>query len=85
MGQILHNSNRFLEALDIDPDKEDESKCGWHQIKMMFKGEDKQALQTLLENNTITPEDQLNPSHALNKIQTSLKEEEHFGTTEMNC
>ena len=34
----------FLENLDIDPDKEDESKLGWHQINMMFQGEDRQAL-----------------------------------------
>ena len=46
---------------------------------MMFQGEDMQALQTLLENNTITPEDQLTPSHALNmQYKHQLKEEEHF-------
>ena len=49
----------YLEALNIDPDTPDESKCGWHQIKMMFKDEDREALQALLDNNTITPEDQL--------------------------
>ena len=45
----------FLEALDIDPDKEDESKWGWCAIKIMFQDEDRQALQTPLENNIITP------------------------------
>ena len=44
----------------------------------MFQGEDRQALQLLLENNAITSEDQLTPSHTLNTIQTSIKEEEHF-------
>ena len=44
----------------------------------MFQGEDRQALQTLLDNNTITPEDQLFPAHALKAIQTSIKEVEHF-------
>ena len=68
----------FLEALEIDPEKEDETKWSWHQIKMMFQGEDRQALQTLLQNNAITSEDQLTPSHALNVIWTSVKEEEHF-------
>ena len=34
----------YLEALDIDPDKEDETKRGWHQIKVVFQGEDRQAL-----------------------------------------
>ena len=43
----------FLEALDIDPDVEDQGKKGWHQIKMMFEGEGCQALQTLIDNKTI--------------------------------
>ena len=45
---------------------------------MMFQGEDRQALQTLLDNNKIIPEDQLTPAHALKAIQTSVKEDEHF-------
>ena len=68
----------YLEALDIDPDKADETKQGWHQIKMMLQGEGRHALQTLLDSNTITPEDQLTPAHALKAIQTSVKEDEHF-------
>ena len=68
----------YLEALDIDPDQEDETKRGWRQIKMMFQGEDGQALQTLLDNNTITPEDQHTPSKALKAIQTTIKDEEHY-------
>ena len=66
-----------MEALDIDPDK-DETKRGWCQIKMTFQGEDRQALQSLLDNNTIITEDQLTTARALKAIQTSVKEDEHF-------
>ena len=45
---------------------------------MMFQGEDRQTLQSLLDNNTITKEDQLTPTQALKAIQTSVKEDEHF-------
>ena len=44
----------------------------------MFQDEDREALQALLDNNTITPEDQLTPTHVLNAIQTTVKEDEHF-------
>ena len=43
----------FLETLDIDPERQDENKRGWKQIKMMFQGEDRQTLQTMIDNNTI--------------------------------
>ena len=62
----------------MDPEREDETKKGWKQIKMMFTGDVRQALQTLIDNNTIIPEDQLTPSHALKAIQTTIKEEEHY-------
>ena len=68
----------FLEALDIDPDVEDQNKHGWQQVKMMFKGEDCQALQTLIDNNTITSEAQRTPTLALKAIQSVLKEDFHF-------
>ena len=55
----------YLEALNIDPDTPDESKCGWHQINMMFQDEDREAPQALLDNNIIMPEDQLTPTHVL--------------------
>ena len=45
---------------------------------MMSTGDDRQALQALVDNNTITPEDQLTQSHALKAIQTKIKEEEHY-------
>ena len=68
----------FLESLDIDPEKKDENKRGWHQIKMMFQDDDRQTLQDLIDNNTITAEDQLMPTSALQAIQRTLKEDEHF-------
>ena len=66
----------FLEALDIDPEKQDETKRGYKLIKMMFKGEDRQALQTLIDNNAISPEDRLTPVGALKALQSCIKDEE---------
>ena len=43
----------FLKALDIIPDEEDQTNREWHQIKMMFEGNDRQALQTPLSIYTI--------------------------------
>ena len=40
----------YLETLDIDPEKADQTKKGWKQIKMMFTGEDRQTLQTMIDN-----------------------------------
>ena len=54
---ILHKSGQLPKAMDIDPDTEDKSTCGWWQIKMMFEAWDCQALQTLLGKNIITPKD----------------------------
>ena len=68
----------FLEALDIDPDEEDQDKCGWHQIKMIFEGEDCQALQMLINNKTITPEAQRTLVLTLRAIQSVIKEDVHF-------
>ena len=45
---------------------------------MMFQGDDRQTLQDLINNNTITAEDQLTPTSALKAIQRTLKEDEHF-------
>ena len=68
----------FLEALDIDPNVEDQGKRGWRQIKMMFEDEDCLALQTLIDNQTITPAAQQTPSLALKAIQLVIKEDVHF-------
>ena len=45
---------------------------------MMFTGEDRQALQTMIDNNTITQADQCTPIQALKAIQTTIKDEEHY-------
>ena len=74
----------FLEALDIGPDVEDQDQNGWHQIKMMFKGEDCQALQTLIENKTISPDAQWTPTLVLKAIQSVTKKMCIFGTIEIN-
>ena len=71
----------FLVALDIDPEVADQNKHGWRQIKMMFEGEDCQAIQTLIDNNTVTPEAQQTPVQALKAIQSVIKEDVHFGIT----
>ena len=68
----------YLETLDIDTEAEDEHKKGWKQIKMMFTWEDRQALQTLINNNTITQEDQCTPLQALKAIQTIINKEKHY-------
>ena len=64
----------FLEALDINPDVEDQGKKGWRQIKMMFEGKDCQALQTLIDNQTISPDAQQTPALALRAIQSIIKD-----------
>ena len=68
----------YLETIDIDPEEEDQQKRGWKQIKMMFTGEDRQALQTLIDNNTITVTDQCTPTLALKAIQTAIKDGEQY-------
>ena len=45
---------------------------------MMFEGEDCQAHQTLIDNNTVTPKAQQTPVLALKAIQSIIKEDVHF-------
>ena len=45
---------------------------------MMFEGDDHQAIQTLINNNTISVEAQYIPTLALNAIQTVIKDDIHF-------
>ena len=45
---------------------------------MMFTREDRQALQTMIDNNTITQADQCTPIQALKAIQTTIKDEEYY-------
>ena len=68
----------YLETLNIDPEIEGENKKGLKQIKIIFTGEDRQVLQTLIDNNTITLGDQCTTIHVLKAIQTTIKEEEHY-------
>ena len=68
----------FLEVLNTDTEVEENTKKGWKQLKMMFEGEDQQALQTLVYNRTITPDHHKTPIRVLNTIQTTTKEKEHF-------
>ena len=68
----------FLETLDIDPERQHENKHGWKQIMIMFQCEDQQTLQTMIDNNTITQEDQLTPTKALKAIQSCIKDKENF-------
>ena len=39
-----------LDALGINPDQADDNCKGWKQLKLMFEGEDRQALQTHIDN-----------------------------------
>ena len=51
---------------------------GWHQLKMMFEGEDRQTVQSLTNNGTITPEHQKMPCNSFDAISTTIKAKEHF-------
>ena len=66
----------YLETLKINPEEEDQQKRGWEQITVMFTGENRQTLQTLIDNNTITAADQRTPILALKAIQTAIKDGE---------
>ena len=68
----------YLDALDIEPDHADNIQKGWKQLKLMFEGEDRHALQTLVDNNTIMPDDMKKPRATLDAISTTIKSEEHF-------
>ena len=76
MERILHKSYRLLR--NHWHRSRTRRSAQWKQIKMMFTGEDRQALQTMIDNNTITPADQCTPVQALKAIQTSIKDEEHY-------
>ena len=68
----IHAIN-FLEALDIDIGTTDETKKRWKQLKMIFKGVDQRALQTLVDNETAASEAQQIPKSVLEVIQTTIK------------
>ena len=46
----------YLDTLDIEPEVANESHKGWKQLKLMFEGKDRKALQTLIDNEVMTPE-----------------------------
>ena len=68
----------FLKDLGIDAEEDDASCKGWKWLKMIFEGKDWQALQTLIEMGTITPESHKIPCQNLNAIATTVKSEENF-------
>ena len=68
----------YLETLDINPEEEDQQKRGWEQITTMFTGKNRQTLQTLIDNNTITAADQQTLILALKAIQTAIKNKEYI-------
>ena len=68
----------YLDALDIEPDKANGNCKGWKQLKLMFEGEDRQALQILTDNQTITLENMKKSRASLDAIVTTIKSKEHF-------
>ena len=62
----------FLEALNFNTEVEDNTKWGWKQLKMMYEGEDWQAIQTLVDNATITINYQEAPGWILVITQTTI-------------
>ena len=67
-----------LDALDIELDEADDSHKGWKQLKLMFEGEDRKVLQTLIDNGVMTPKHMRTPRAPLDAIVTTIKLEEHF-------
>ena len=68
----------YLDALYIETDQVDNCHKGWKQLKLMFKGNGRQALQTLIDNGTIMEESMKTPSATLDGIRTTIKSEDHF-------
>ena len=68
----------YLYALDIETDQADDHHKGWKQLKLMFKGDDRQAPQTLIDNSTILEDNMKTPHTTLDAIGTTIKSEEHF-------
>ena len=55
---FYYRAQDYLELLRIKPTEEDQLKRGWEQITTMFTGENREILQTLIDNNKITETDQ---------------------------
>ena len=74
----------YLDALDIEPEVADKSHKGWKQLKLMFKDEDRKALQSLIDSGVMTAEYMLKPKATLDAIGTTIKSEEHLWPTGMS-
>ena len=68
----------YLDTPDIKNNEADECHKGWKQLKFMFDGDDRQALQSLMDSSTITEESMETPWHALVAIGITIKPKEHF-------
>ena len=68
----------YLDTLDIEPDQADDNLKGWKQLKLMYEGKDRQALQTLIDNQTIMPKDMKKPRGTLDAITATIKSKENF-------
>ena len=68
----------YLDTLNIEPDHADDNCKGWKKIKLMFEGEDRQAIHTLTDKSTITSEDMKTLKAALDATATTIKSEEHI-------
>ena len=78
---FYYRAQDYLEVLRIKPAEEDKEKRGWEQITQMFTGENRQILQNLIDNNTITETHQRTPILALKAIETAIKNKEHHRTS----
>ena len=63
---------------DIELDEADESCKGWKELNLMFEGEDRKALQTLIDNHVMTTEHMMTPRATLDVLATTIKSEDHF-------
>ena len=68
----------YLDALDIEPKAANESHKGWKQPKLMFEGEDKKALQSLIDSRVVTAEHMLKPKATVDAVGTTIKSEVYF-------
>ena len=67
----------YLDALEIETNEADDHCKGWKQLKLMFEGDDRKALQSLIDSGTIT-ESMKTTQLALDAIRTTIKAEEHI-------
>ena len=68
----------YLDALDIETEQADDCHKGWKQLKLMFEGKDREALQTFIDYGTITEENMKTPHATLDAISMTIKTKEHF-------